>query len=851
MAFPAAQSQLKEKHMIASKAATTRLALAAGLFGLLYCLYLLTFAGVFSSNDEHFILSTVESWVHYHSLLLGGTTYLQGLQTFSVEPVQPALSAPLFWIALRSPGVGLVQTVFLFNPIVTALTAVVLFYFALDLGYDERIAALGALLFGATTIAWPYAQTYFRESLSMLVLLATAFCLNRWRAAFEDGRPHLAWLAVGVVTLVLSLFTKEGDFVAVPMLLVAAIPEGKVWRARRRQLLTVGVGLAVLVGLVVLGMTLLLDYTPVSAMSGRYKFDNRLADLVRGMTSVNLAPALAGLLISPGKSVFVYSPVTALALGAPFVLPRRRWREVWLSLGLLLVSAIVYAAIRGPVWHGGSSWGPRYLVPLTPMLMLGALPLIERMARASHWWPRAGLAGLALVGVLAQVGGLLVNIYDYYAVLGQIRDDAAWTLGVWNPYYAQIVGHWRMLLSGEAGPHVAWLIPAPDWPVIAAILCGVVLFGVTLIRLWRGKAAFITPAQVGGGTLIGLAVLVGLSSFGLHHIADDPRWNGDNPYLRAMLAFVEESSAPDDGVLLSSPSYNNFFTNYYRGDALWMTAPLSPGERYSFEQQPKVVSDNPDDLIDPEVIGLIRWFRWGRSLWLVVDSGPYLPWSVRPAEWWCNENLYRVSTHEFAPNVRVVRYLLYPPPENASPNHRVGARLGDDITLIGYHLSDDGKGVSREEEIAGHPLDVYVDMLTGIHAAVKSIYSGLVTSTGSPPIFKPGSTLTLALYWQAVSTPGADYTVGVYLINPEGQMVLQQDSQPVGGFRPTSGWMRGRRVPDYYGFILPADLPPGRYQIWVAMYEWPSLERLPVTGPDGDDWGDHVALAEIEIRAGQ
>ena len=74
-----------------------------------------------------------------------------------------------------------------------------------------------------------------------------------------------------------------------------------------------------------------------------------------------------------------YSPVLVFAPAAPLLLPRKRWRESWLMLGHALLFAVAYAAVRQETWHGGVGWAARYMVPLTPFLMIAALPVIDRI----------------------------------------------------------------------------------------------------------------------------------------------------------------------------------------------------------------------------------------------------------------------------------------------------------------------------------------------------------------------------------------------------------------------------------------------------------------------------------------
>ncbi len=111
--------------------------------------------------------------------------------------------------------VGQLQATLLFNAIVTAWTAVLLWLTALRLGYRDRTAMLLGLLFGIATIAWPYAKQFFGEPLSALSLLACFYGLLAWR---QTGRAR--WLAVAGIGAAAAIATVNAHAVLIAVLLV-------------------------------------------------------------------------------------------------------------------------------------------------------------------------------------------------------------------------------------------------------------------------------------------------------------------------------------------------------------------------------------------------------------------------------------------------------------------------------------------------------------------------------------------------------------------------------------------------------------------------------------------------------
>jgi hypothetical protein len=116
---------------------------------------------------------------------------------------------------------------------------------------------------------------------------------------------------------------------------------------------------------------------------------------------------------------------------------------------------------------------------------------------------------------------------------------------------------------------------------------------------------------------------------------------------------------------------------------------------------------------------------------------------------------------------------------------------------------------------------------------------------------RPGDVLPVSLLWQALDSVPEDYTVGVYLLSTDGRLVAQHDSFPVNYFEPTSTWRAGSLHRDNHGPLLPSALPPGEYELWVALYRWQPpdhTERLPVVGANGQALGDHIVLTTIIVK---
>jgi hypothetical protein len=135
-------------------------------------------------------------------------------------------------------------------------------------------------------------------------------------------------------------------------------------------------------------------------------------------------------------------------------------------------------------------------------------------------------------------------------------------------------------------------------------------------------------------------------------------------------------------------------------------------------------------------------------------------------------------------------YKVGPAGSEESPQQSVNALVGENIRLVGFDLE--------------------------------------------PATLRPGDTLNLTMYWEALQKPEGDYTVFIHLLAPSGELYGQWDSQPQAGKYPTFLWDEGERVQDQVTITVAPDAPPGSYVIATGMYTLDTLARLPVTTKDGD-----------------
>ena len=114
---------------------------------------------------------------------------------------------------------------------------------------------------------------------------------------------------------------------------------------------------------------------------------------------------------------------------------------------------------------------------------------------------------------------------------------------------------------------------------------------------------------------------------------------------------------------------------------------------------------------------------------------------------------------------------------------------------------------------------------------------------------RPGGTLHLTLYWQALAKMETSYTVFVHLLDAQNRTWGQMDNLPVGGTHPTTSWLPGEVVRDEYEIVVDATAPAGEYQIEVGMYDLGTMLRLPALDEQGNSLSDdRILLDKVQVK---
>jgi hypothetical protein len=129
-------------------------------------------------------------------------------------------------------------------------------------------------------------------------------------------------------------------------------------------------------------------------------------------TGTPLLTGLSGFLISPGKGFFYYSPVAIFFFFGIKSFFKKHF-ELAICFILIMLSYLFFLS-KNLYWHGDWAWGPRYLLVITPFLII---PIAE-FFDSDIWMKRKVLKPpiylIIVVSLIIQLGAISVDFNKYF-----------------------------------------------------------------------------------------------------------------------------------------------------------------------------------------------------------------------------------------------------------------------------------------------------------------------------------------------------------------------------------------------------------------------------------------------------
>jgi hypothetical protein len=363
------------------------------------------------SIDGYSMLAVADSLVTHHNMTVPAGSGMVGKdgQTYSLwYPLQSVLAVPVVAAAVKASSVTHLPlhyvesfSVTILPALYTALTVPLVYLISMSLGSLEIGAWLAAITYGFGTMALAYTRDFYADPLVAL-LFALGILL-----AF---RQNASWVIVLVTAL--AVLAKPTGIILGPVLSAYLFLKTRNFRFSLLPGLGSAIGLA------------------TYFLYNFYRFgDFRTFGQPWAFSLGNVPQGLAGLLISPGAGLLWFCPCVVLAVAALWQIRTRRL-EAWTIAALAASSLLLHSLWLA--WNGGSSWGPRLLLPVLP----GLVALTGVFGNGG----RKLLAMSALLGFFLTAPNLVASYKRSYAEAGE--HGVSYAELMWQPRRSLLLNGW-------------------------------------------------------------------------------------------------------------------------------------------------------------------------------------------------------------------------------------------------------------------------------------------------------------------------------------------------------------------------------------------------------------------------
>ncbi len=393
-------------------------------------------------------------------------------------------------------------------PILLAWSGVLLFRIGRFMGYGVAVSASLALSLCLCSNMLVYGGMYMSEVTQVFFLLSGWYFLF----GFIHGKKSAWWALASALSYSLMMLTKFADMIyVIPLVYIVAVKMGGAITDGFKRF---GKGLPVAkddfrrnsygLGAMLLG---LLIFPLVFYFYNYFRYGNPTET---GYISeyqevyIPIYYGLAGFLISPGKSLFLYFPPAALFFWSIRKFMRGFRIEFWFFVIHAAIQILVYS--RFIYWSGFWSWGPRYSLLILPALILPVGMLLDD----GKWMRR--FRGLCYAGFLVQFPVLIIHFNEFIRLMrNTFGEPLCYYHMFYNPIYSPIIANWWLLVSKVF--RTALHVDIPYWTGSSGGYTTTKLFFVTLSRDVPSLSPFFICSAIiffGGAIYAGLHLRKGL-----------------------------------------------------------------------------------------------------------------------------------------------------------------------------------------------------------------------------------------------------------------------------------------------------------------------------------------------------
>lgn len=366
------------------------------------------------------------------------------------------------------------------NAFFTALLCVVFFRISVLLGAKAAVGVWASIVLGTATYIAPFSIGLLRHTSEALFMLGAVYMMIH--NAKQPSTASKVWAGVMIGLL---LQVRLASIICLPgllgyMLYHAMIrTRGATTPSARLRAVTAELTPTAVPMLVSLAFYFWVNWIKFGSAFGHY------GDNIQSRFETPLLYGLNAFLLSPGASIFLFTPLLLLA---PLVLRRayRDWPSEVLMIGVVVLSYLYFYSTFTD-WSGlPTALGPRYLTTVVPLLLL---PF-------ALWWQEQAGVTRKVVWLLVVVG-FSIQLVHVAVNFGFVYHEEAYPR--WNPpegfmfswKYSPLLAHFRSLVYSQ---HLIdmWLVTMARLHglgtmalVLTPILAAALGCGLQVVRLVR------------------------------------------------------------------------------------------------------------------------------------------------------------------------------------------------------------------------------------------------------------------------------------------------------------------------------------------------------------------------------
>lgn len=384
-----------------------RLCIVLDIFLFSLTIYLLTASGVDGSDvggARIHVLSSITNSFDLNVPVGLGNKGIDGRDYSLFGLGSVLLTLPLYFcgkVAATDPAI-LVNCV---HPIVGAAINVLVFLFSHSLGNSKRTSATIAFIYGFASTAWYYSKDPGDHNIETFFVLLAVYFMHRH--TITDKTSHLFCSAFSIGFCIL---TRPNTLVAIPALLLLLA-----YGHYQKQTLKIEFTLfAKKLCFFAIG---LVPFVSLFMWYNFYRFGSvfetgyhimSVQMKLNFFTGTDFVTGLSGLILSPGKGFFYYSPAALL-----FFISIRSFFKTNTKLAVCFITLIFSYFIfyaKNIYWHGDWAWGPRYVLATLPYFIIPVASLLDKPSR----WIRLTIIAVCTLGITVQILAISINPMRYF-----------------------------------------------------------------------------------------------------------------------------------------------------------------------------------------------------------------------------------------------------------------------------------------------------------------------------------------------------------------------------------------------------------------------------------------------------